>query len=52
VFVMLAVTGDSPTATSVGNVIRLPPPAIALTAPAASAAPATAARDDGSALIP
>jgi len=49
---MLAVTGDSPTATSVGNVIRLPPPAIALTAPAANAAPATAAREEGSGVIP
>jgi AraC-like DNA-binding protein len=40
VLVTFATTAGSPVATRAGNVIRLPPPAIALTAPAASAAPA------------
>src|SRR6266480_4274013 len=40
---MLAVTGGNPTASSAGNDNKLPPPAIALTMPAASAALPTSA---------
>jgi len=38
VFVILAATGGIPIATSTGNEIKVPPPAIALTNPATSAA--------------
>src|SRR5438876_12437072 len=45
VFVIFAVTAGSPAATSAGNEIRLPPPAIALTSPAASPVPAISVTD-------
>src|SRR5438552_1797585 len=45
VFVILAVTAGSPAATSAGNEIRLPPPAMALTSPAASPVPAISVTD-------
>jgi hypothetical protein len=38
VFVILAATGGMPIAINTGNEINVPPPAIALTNPAASAA--------------
>ena len=50
VLVTLAVTADIPPATSAGNVMRLPPPAIALTPPPTSAAPA-ASTNLGSSVI-
>jgi hypothetical protein len=50
VFVILAVTAGSPAATSAGNEIRLPPPAIALTSPAASPVPAISVTDPTSKL--
>src|SRR3954470_1538962 len=40
VLVAFAFSGDSPAATSAGNVSSVPPPAIALTNPARRAAPA------------
>jgi Tfp pilus assembly protein FimV len=40
VLVALAVIGESPAAMSAGKVSSVPPPAMALTKPAASAAPA------------
>jgi len=45
VFVIFAVTAGSPAATSAGNEIKLPPPAIALTSPAASPVPAISVTD-------
>jgi len=45
---MLAVIAGSPVATSAGNEIRLPPPAIALTSPAASPVPAISVMDSTS----